>query len=173
MIALIFRMARWSAITGGVILAVVMLMMVASITGRALNFLGLAPIPGDFELVEVGTAVAVFLFLPWCFLKGGHASVDLLFNHMSKLIQWLIVFISDLLMLVVWLVFSQRLWEGMVEKKEYFETTFILLMPLWWGYALCMIGAAIGCMAYFAKVLIDLRLAQYPKDWVLDTTGAH
>jgi TRAP-type C4-dicarboxylate transport system permease small subunit len=173
MIALIFRAARWSAIFGGVILASIMLMIVFSITGRALDFLGLGPIPGDFELVEVGTAVAVFLFLPWCFLKAGHASVDLVFNHMPKKIQHFIVTFSDVLMLAFWLVLSQRLWVGMLEKKEYFETTFILLMPLWWGYALCMVGAVIGCLAYFAKVLIDFRLAQYPKGWVFDTTGAH
>lgn len=173
MIALIFRAARWSAILGGVILASIMLMMVVSVVGRAFIFLGLSPIPGDFELVEVGTAVAVFLFLPWCFLRAGHASVDLIFIHFPKSVQWFIGTLSDLLMLVFWLVLSQRMWVGMMNKKEYFETTFILLMPIWWGYALCMVGAVVGCLAYFAKLLIDFRLAQYPQGWVQDTSEAH
>ena len=48
------------------------LMSVASIVGRALSGLGLGlgPVPGDFELVEAGTALAVFCFLPWCHLKA-------------------------------------------------------------------------------------------------------
>ena len=173
MVALIFRGSRWSAILGGIILTAIMLMIIFSITGRALNFLGLGPIPGDFELVEVGTAVAVFLFLPWCYLKAGYASVDLFFNYMPKSLQHFLVVTSDLLMLILWLVLTQRLWVGMIEKKDYFETTIILLMPLWWGYALCLLGAVIGCFAYFVKILIDFRLAQYPKGWVHDTSGAH
>jgi len=170
MIDLIFKAARCSAIFGGAILALIILMVVISIAGRTFIFLGFTPISGDFELVEVGTAVAVFFFLPWCFLKAGHASVDVVFKHLPKPVQWLIVTLSDFLMLVLWLVLSQRLWVGMVEKKDNFETTFILLMPLWWGYALCMVGAATGCLAYFAKVLIDFRLAQYPKGWVIDSS---
>ena len=54
-------------------------MTVVSIVGRAsLTWAWvLGPVPGDFELVEVGTGFAVFAFLPWCQLKRGHATVDL------------------------------------------------------------------------------------------------
>jgi TRAP-type C4-dicarboxylate transport system permease small subunit len=117
--------------------------------------------------------VAVFLFLPWCYLRGGHATVDLLFNHLPKPVQWLVTTLSDLLMLAMWLVFTHRLYEGMLEKKEYMETTFILLMPIWWGYALCLVGAVIGCLAYLSKTLIQLNLARYPAGWTVETVGAH
>ena len=40
-------------------LVLIALMSVASIVGRALSGLGLGPVPGDFELVEAGTALAV------------------------------------------------------------------------------------------------------------------
>lgn len=173
MISWIFRLSRWSAVLGGLILTAVMVMIVVSISGRALVFAGLGPIPGDFELVEVGTAVAVFLFLPWCYLRGGHATVDLLFNHLPKPLQWLVTTFSDVLMLVMWLVFTQRLYEGMLEKKEYMETTFILLMPMWWGYALCLVGGVIGCLAYFSKTLIQLGLARYPAGWTVESAGVH
>lgn len=173
MISWIFRLSRWSAVLGGLILTAVMLMMVVSIAGRALVSAGLGPIPGDFELVEVGTAVAVFLFLPWCYLRGGHATVDLLFNHLPKPVQWFVTTLSDVLMLVMWVVFTHRLYEGMMEKKEYMETTFILLMPIWWGYALCLVGAVIGCLAYLSKTLIQFGLARYPAGWTVETVGVH
>ena len=65
MITWVFRLSQWAALFGGVLLCLMILMVVASITGRALVPMGLAPVPGDFELIEVGAAVVVFFFLPW------------------------------------------------------------------------------------------------------------
>jgi hypothetical protein len=52
--------ARWLALAGGVLLCVLCVMVVISVSGRALGGIGLKPVPGDFELVEMGTAIAVF-----------------------------------------------------------------------------------------------------------------
>ncbi len=173
MIGLIYRAAKWSAILGGLVLCAVMFMIVVSVSGRALIDIGLGPVPGDFELVEVGTAVAVFFFLPWCYLRGGHATVDLLYMHLPAWVQRAVVTLSDLLMLTVWLVLTWRLWDGMVEKRQYLETTFILQMPIWWGYALCVVGAVIGCLAYIAKTLTQLGLASPPAGWTTESAGGH
>src|SRR5690606_15299705 len=69
-------LARTLAILGGLVLILITVLTVVSITGRAFVRQGLGPIPGDFELVEVMTAFAVFSFLPWCQLRGAHATVD-------------------------------------------------------------------------------------------------
>ena len=173
MIAFIYRLSRWSAIVGGIVLVAITLMIVVSISGRALIGLGLGPVPGDFELVEMGTAVAVLFFLPWTYLKGGHATVDLLYMHLPAWAKRSVVIVSDLLMLAVWLVLTWKLYEGMVEKKQYMETTFILQMPLWWAYAFCMVGAVIGCLAYAAKTLTRFGLASEPKGWTEDANVSH
>ncbi|WP_143900871.1 TRAP transporter small permease [Tepidimonas thermarum] len=169
----VFRLARASAIVGGLVLCAITLLSVASITGRALNGFGLGPVPGDFELVEAGTGVAVFLFLPWTYLRGGHATVDLLYNHLPAAMRKAVTLASDVLMLLLWLVLTWRLWAGMWEKREYLETTFILQMPVWWAYALCVVGAVIGCLAYLTKTLIELGLARYPHGWPVPTAGVH
>ena len=78
---------------------VLTLMLVASVTGRALIGLGLGPVPGDIELVEVGVAIAVVWFMPWCYLRGGHATVDLLCTGMPPWAQNAIDLVSDGLML--------------------------------------------------------------------------
>lgn len=173
MIAWIYRLAYWAALVGGLVLVALTLMVVASVSGRALIGIGLGPIPGDFELVEVGVGVAVFFFLPWCYLKGGHATVDLLYMHMPKWIQRAIVIISDVLMMAVWLVLTWMLWQGLLEKKEYMETTFILQMPIWWAYAFCFVGAVIGCLSYIAKTLTLLGLASEPEGWTVETNAGH
>ncbi len=173
MIVWIYRLANWTAIVGGVMLVALTLLVVASVAGRAMIGLGLGPVPGDFELVEVGVGIAIFFFLPWCYLRGGHATVDLLYMHMPKWFQKGIDTVSDVAMLLVWLVLTWKLWEGMLEKREYMETTFILQMPLWWGYALCLLGAVIGCMCYLAKTATRFGLGSEPKGWTLDANAGH
>jgi len=169
----VFRLCRWSALLGGAILCLMTLMIVASITGRSLMGLGLGPIPGDVELVEAGTAIAVFMLLPWAYLKDGHASVDVVYLHMPRVAQRAVQLISDALMLLVWLALTWMLFEGMLEKRSYEETTFILQMPVWWAYALCGVGAAVGCLAYLTKPLIVLGLADWPTGWPTETTKEH
>lgn len=173
MIAWIYRLANWTAIVGGIVLVAVTLMVVASVTGRALLGVGLGPIPGDFELVEVGIGVAIFFFLPWCYLRGGHATVDLLYMHMPGWFKRTVDTLSDVAMLAVWLVLTWKLGEGLLEKKEYMETTFILQMPLWWAYAFSMVGAVIGCMSYVAKTLTRFGLAQEPAGWSVEANAGH
>jgi TRAP-type C4-dicarboxylate transport system permease small subunit len=173
MIAWIYRVANWTAIVGGVVLVALTVMVVVSVIGRALIGVGLGPIPGDFELVEVGVGIAIFFFMPWCYLRGGHATVDLLYMHSPRWAQRLVVTISDLLMLAVWLILTWKLLEGMLEKKEYMETTFILQMPIWWAYALCLVGAVIGCVCYFAKTLTQLGLAAEPAGWSVEANAGH
>lgn len=173
MIAWIYRMARWTALVGGLVLVALMLMVVVSVAGRALIGVGLGPVPGDFELVEVGVGIAVFFFLPWCYLKGGHATVDLLHMHMPRWFQKTVDTLSDVLMLAVWWVMTWMLWEGLLEKKEYMETTFILQMPVWWAYAFCLVGALMGCVTYLVKTLVQLGMVQEPEGWTVETNVGH
>jgi TRAP-type C4-dicarboxylate transport system permease small subunit len=163
MIGWIYRIANWTALMGGIVLCLVTLMVVVSVIGRALIGVGLGPVPGDFELVEVGIAIAVFFFMPWCYLKGGHATVDLLYAHLPQWGRRTIDTISDVMMLVVWLILTWKLWEGLVEKLEYMETTFILQMPIWWAYAFCLVGAVLGCMCYVVKTLSQFGIGRPPE----------
>jgi TRAP-type C4-dicarboxylate transport system permease small subunit len=173
MIDWIYRLAKWTAIAGGVMLSALTLMVVASVAGRALIGVGLGPVPGDFELVEVGVGIAIFFFMPWCYLRGGHATVDLLYMHIPRWAQKTIDTLSDVLMLLVWLMLTWKLWDGLVEKKEYMETTFILQMPIWWGYALCFAGGVAGCVVYVARMLTLLGLAREPEGWAVQSNAGH
>ena len=173
MISWIYRLSRWGALLGGVVLVALVLLVVASVAGRALIGLGLGPVPGDFELVEVGVGIAVFFFMPWCYLRGGHATVDLLYMHTPRWAQRAVDLASDVLMLLVWLLLTWKLWEGMLEKREYLETTFILQMPVWWAYAFCLVGAVIGCLAYAARTLAQFGVVREPAEWVRDAHAGH
>lgn len=67
--------AETVALIGGVLLIVLATMVVVSVTLRS-DLVGKAGVPGDFELVQMATAVAAFCFLPLCQLKRGNIFVD-------------------------------------------------------------------------------------------------
>ena len=168
---LIYGLSRAMAWLGAVVLTLIALMSVVSIIGRALSPLGLGPVPGDFELVEAGTALAVFCFLPWCHLKGGHAVVDMLWNSYPPAVQRVLMVLTDALMFVVWALLVWRMSVAMGEYRHNNEVTFILQMPVWWGYAASMPAAVIGVIAYGWRLLESLGLAQPPQGFVMAGGG--
>jgi TRAP-type C4-dicarboxylate transport system permease small subunit len=147
-------------------------MSVVSIVGRAFSFAGLGPIPGDFELVEAGTALVVFCFMPWCHLKMGHASVDMLWNAYPPAMKKVLTVVSDALMFLIWVLLIWRMGVSTLDYHENGETTFILHMPVWYGYAASMVPAVFGCLVYGWRLLEDLGLAMPPAGFST-AGGAH
>ncbi|WP_193182456.1 TRAP transporter small permease [Nisaea sediminum] len=153
------HLCRYLALFGGALLLFITILVVTSVTGRALIPAGLGPIPGDFELVEFATALAVFSFLPWCQLQRGHVSVDILQSVLGKKVDsWLAAFYNTV-MTAVSAVILWRLWGGMEDLRTYAETTFILQIPVWWAYAACLPLAALSVFASLWTVLRDVRAA--------------
>lgn len=160
------KISRWLAYFGGFALTAAALMTVVSIIGRAMVWAGLGPVPGDFELVELACAVAVFSFLPWGQFHRGQVTVDVLVDVFPKRIKIFLGMLGDLALAVASSIIMWRLWLGLGErlphgsdfmrgllmlgdKPYYTETTFILRMPIWYGYALTMLGAfffAVVCL---------------------------
>jgi TRAP-type C4-dicarboxylate transport system permease small subunit len=136
------RLALAIALLGGLVLIAVMLITVASVIGRALIGLGLRPVPGDYELVEAGTAFAVFAFLPLCQLRRGHVTVDLFLARAGRRANAAVDLLANLAMTAVAAVIAWRLHAGLLDKLAFGETTFILRFPLWWSYTAALVGAA-------------------------------
>lgn len=147
---------------GGAVLALIAVLSVASIAGRALSGIGLGPVPGDFELVEAGTALAVFCFLPWAHLRRGHAWVDLFWPYFPAALKRALMLLADLLMLVCWLLLVWRMGVGLLDYRGNQEVTFILQMPVWWGYAASLPFALAGCVIYLWRLLEDLGVVSPP-----------
>lgn len=141
--------SRAIALFGGFILLGIMAVVVISVSGRSLVWAGFGPIPGDFELVEAGGALAIFCFLPWCQLQKGHVSVDVLAGLFGRRADAALDTGYNLIMTALMGLITWRLWAGMMDKMNYGETTFILQFPVWWGYAVCLpvaVFAVITCL---------------------------
>ena len=170
-------LARAMALAGGLVLVALVAMTCASILGRWLNGVGhghwveplapladalkaLGPVRGDFELVEAGVAFAVMAFLPWCQLTRAHASVDILTRALPGRVERLLALLWEVVFAAVIVIITWRLWVGMEAKARYGETTFMLQMPVWWGYAATfaasLVAALVALYAVWTRVR-DLR----------------
>jgi TRAP-type C4-dicarboxylate transport system permease small subunit len=125
------RLSIAFAYGGGAVVASIGIMSAISIIGRsALR----RPITGDFELVEIGTAVAGTLFLPYCQATCGHISVDLFTLRASARVRdWLDRF-GSLLMAIMFLAVGWRAAVGGIEMRYNGETSMLLGFPMWLGY---------------------------------------
>ncbi|KEA63659.1 TRAP dicarboxylate transporter, DctQ subunit, unknown substrate 3 [Marinobacterium lacunae] len=115
-------------------------MTVVSIIGR--STIGVS-VEGDYELVEAGLGIAVFLFLPECYVKQGHVVVDLFTAHCQMVTIRRLEMISDLLFTLVSAVLIWRISLAGMEAYEYMEQSMILELPLWWVFAVGVVSMSL------------------------------
>ena len=171
-------LAKGWAILGGTLLVALSVMTVVSIIGRALTGYGLGPVPGDYELVANGCAIAIFAFLPWCQLRRGHVTVDIFINRLSSRAVAVFGCLGDALVLVVSAVIARQLYLGWGEKfpygsdalrdalamgyKPFFaETTYELQIPVWMPYTAALIGAVL-------MVIVAAYTVWRSRNWEID-----
>jgi TRAP-type C4-dicarboxylate transport system permease small subunit len=147
------------ALGGGVLLILVAGMVVVSVTLRS-DLVGAAGVPGDFELVQMATAVAAFCFLPLCQLRRGNIFVD---TFTLKLPQrwregldalWDVVY-GLAMMLIAW-----RLGVGARSALASGENTMVLQVPSYLPIAACAVLAGFVALAAFVSATRLLRQAR-------------
>lgn len=136
------------AILGGVLLAVLAGMTVVSIVGRNLagipGMAWLGPVPGDFELVEIGVGMAIFAFLPYCQIVRGNVAVDFFVSRAGGNTKAWLATLGNLLYTLIAIVITWQLFNGFLERLgPYGETTWILGIPTKWPYLVATFNAAI------------------------------
>lgn len=120
------------ALGGSIVLAAMTAMSTVSIVGRWLFAL---PIPGDYEIAQLGTAIAVSSFLPYCALRGGHVLVDFLTAGVPVRLRAALDALGSLAIAAVGFLVAWRLALGMLDLRQYGETTMVLAIPTWYAYA--------------------------------------
>ena len=154
---LIEKLAQGMALLGGTVLCALVLMVCISVGGRELadashsGWLGglgdwlvsldVGPILGDFELVEAGMAFTIFAFLPLTQLSGAHAKVDVFTSGMGPRVNRALGTFWSVVMAVIILLITWRLYAGLQDKLRYGETTYLIQFPIWWAYAASLVAA--------------------------------
>jgi TRAP-type C4-dicarboxylate transport system permease small subunit len=139
---------------GGVVLLGIAVMTAWSTgTGWVLG----KPLPGDFELTEVFVAVAVFAFLPYCQLTGANVTADLFTAGAGPRAMAAFRLFGAVLALAVALLLAWRTGAGLLDYREFVETTAILKIPIWWAYVPALASLVLLILACVIVLVNDWR----------------
>lgn len=132
--SLIERLSGAIAVLGGALSLAVAVLVVSSVLGR---WLFGAPINGDFELVQMATAISVFTFLPYCQARRGNIVVDTFTSWLPVRANALIDAFWDLVYAGMMGLLTACLATGTVEHYRSGQTTMLLQLAVWPAIAVC------------------------------------
>lgn len=159
-------LSRIMAVLGGVMLTALILLTFYSVLARALVRMfhtmigadvapgvarwmldaGVGPILGTYELLEAGIAFVIFAFLPICQLTGGHATVDIFTAQMSEGTNRILRGVTEVVFAGALVLIAVQLYGGMESKMNSGQVTLELAFPVWYSYALSLVGAALAAL---------------------------
>ncbi len=141
------------ALLGGVLLLAVVVMNVASVLGALFGW----PVPGDFELTEMGVAVAAFAFLPYCQLTRSNVTADIFTQRSRPRTLAFLSFLGSVIALLFALLMLWRMYDGMLDQKNYSYETSILQIPVWLAYIPILGSFALLAVAALTTLAQDIR----------------
>lgn len=136
------------ALAGGILLIAVASMVVISVTLRS-DLFRMAGVPGDFELVQMVTAVCAFAFLPLCQLRRGNIFVDTFTMKLPPRINRIIDGGWDVVYGLAMMLISWRLGVGALSAYASGENSMVLRLPTFWPVAACAVLAALVAAVSF------------------------
>lgn len=178
------RLARFTALIGGLVLVGLILITTLSIVGRAANSwlnsetaegvlgtfaqtllgFGIGEVKGSYELLEAGVAFAIFSFFPVCQLYGGHATVDVFTARFPKRLNRAISAFWEVALAAALILISIQLFGGVQRYYGNGETTLFLQFPVWWAYAASFAASVVTCIVavYCAVMRVQGSLTGRP-----------
>ena len=152
------------ALVGGLLSLSVAMLVVVSVVGRWLSGTAaattlpwLGPIPGDFELVQMATAIAIFAFLPYCQARRGNIVVDTFTSRLPERANAVIDAFWDLIYAGMMGLLTACLTAGALEHYRSGQTTMLLQLIVWPALALCALLALMLACTALATAAMRMR----------------
>ena len=123
------------ALLGGIVLLGIAVMSTWSATS---SFLFGKPLPGDFE---------AFAFLPYCQLTDANVTADIFTARAGRRTVAVFGLIASLVALGFALLLLWRMYAGLLDYRQYVETTAILRFPIWMAYIPALVSLALLTVA--------------------------
>jgi TRAP-type C4-dicarboxylate transport system permease small subunit len=149
------RIARVLAIAGGAVLVGLAGLVTASVLMR---WLGGQGVNGDFEMVQMGLAMAVFAFLPLCQAHRGNVMVDTFTTRLPLRVQYALDALWDLLYAAFAGFIAWRLAVGAIEARSSGTTSMVLGLPIHYAIGVC--AALAGFLALICVLTAARRWRQ-------------
>lgn len=173
----ITRLARGTAVIGGLVLVGLVLLTSVSIIGRVLSDLvhsdfadaalgpwadrvqnlGFGEVRGSYELLEAGVAFAIFSFFPICQLYTSHATVDVFTSRLPARVTRALMAFWEVVLTAVLILISVQLFGGVQRYYTNGETTLFLQFPVWWAYGASFAASVATCVVAVYCAVMRLR----------------
>jgi TRAP-type C4-dicarboxylate transport system permease small subunit len=140
------RLAKLSAIVGGVVVVVITLVTTGSIVGR---WLFNSPLLGDTEMIEYAMAVVVASCLPLAQWRSANIIVDFFTSGASAATQRRLDRIGALLVGAMMALITWRTVVGAIDQRSSGSLTMLLQWPEWIAYAIMCVPLALTAFIGF------------------------
>ncbi len=149
------RIATAWAIAGGLIFVLLAIMTCISIVLRATTG---HPVPGDYELIEFGTAIGIFMALPYTQMSREHIIVDLFTLNLAPRTRSNLDAIASFIFILVMATLTWRLCVGIGDIAQ--DRTLILRIPIVWGFLLVIPSIALATIACVLTFMCEMTGAR-------------
>ncbi len=118
------------------------IMMVVTLADVFLRYFFNSPIRGAYELVEAMLVVFVFHGMSTAFMQRRNIVIDLIDQVAPRALVVVLTRLSDLLTVVVIAMFAYAMITPAMQSYSYGEIKMDLHIPIWWEWAVALIGIA-------------------------------
>jgi TRAP-type C4-dicarboxylate transport system permease small subunit len=153
----LYRVANILAIVGGVLSCIMAAVVTISVAGR---YMFSAPINGDYDIVGILCGCAIFAFLPYCQLRRGNVLADFFTQKASERTKAALDAMGNLLFLAAVIMFTWRLYFGMLELKQSSEQIAAFAFYRWWTIPFdlfCMVVLVCAIFYSFREDIAGVR----------------
>ena len=145
------------ALAGGLLMLVVASLVTISVLMRWLLGDGIS---GDFELVQIATALGAFAFLPLCQARRGNVIVDTFTAKLPRRVRDGLDALWDLTYAALFSILSWRLFLGSMDSFSNGTTSMVLGIPQGYAIAACAVMGiflSLVAAATAARLLTGIR----------------
>lgn len=147
-------LTRPLAIAGGLIMLAAAIMVVVSV---AMRWLISYSVPGDIELVQIASALAVFCFLPLCQGRRGNIVVDSFTTKLPPRLRDGLDALWDLVYALMTATIAWRLAVGAWDSLRSNTVSMMLNLPVGWAIAACAVMAGLLTLVALATAFRLIR----------------
>jgi Tripartite ATP-independent periplasmic transporters, DctQ component. len=151
---LLYALALGAALLAG--LAVLFLALLTAVNVPLKQLFG-QPLPGEFELVDLGVATAVFAFLPLAQFARGYVIVDLVTQNASPRVKANLDAGAAVIFAICMAAVAWRMFLGGVDIADTGEQTQILQLKYWWTFAVAVPSLSLLAAVCLYTAWADLR----------------
>jgi TRAP-type C4-dicarboxylate transport system permease small subunit len=153
----LYFVASALAIVGGILSCAMALLVTVSVGRR---YLLSAPINGDYDIVGILCGCAIFAFLPYCQLRRGNVLADFFTQRASERTKALLDAFGNVVFLVAIIMFTWRLYYGMLELRQSSEQIAAFAFYRWWTVPFDLFCMVVLIAAIFYSLTEDIAAAR-------------